>query len=439
VPTGRQPARVDVEGARCSDGCVGDQEELLQPKRPRLPRRIRLAALLLAVVAIAAGIAIRVWPRSTHPSVAAPPGTTSVPSAISPPTPETTTPPPWPTAPGACNSDAELSIVSSRPASEHTGIRVLLGGNRLRTVDFDTARITAMSQVRLRPDEFVTGLIASSQTYAFTTVCMTGQSRLLRIDADGSASAVTLPDSMAAALADDGHMWAVAAPKNPNASAYLIPLAGGRRVRLPVGFFPDAITRGVLVGNVATAEPTTGSLLLVDATTGRVRANLGTGWPLAVGGGLVVWTKGCDPPSDKPCTFHRTSVTGGPTASYRLPRPAFDGVISPDNRLIALTLERPAPDTRFEGHPIPPSDIAVLHLDTGRLEIVPGIEVPAKIFPGRAFSADDRWLVIALDAGPKTRLLAWRSGLTQPYESKPIAGPTMEAPPVLVLLTHADR
>jgi len=290
-----------------------------------------------------------------------------------------------------------------------------------------------MSQVRLRPEEFVTGLIASKQTYAFTSVCMTGQSRLLRIDADGSASTVTLPDSMAAVLADEAHMWAVAAAKHPNASAYLIPLAGGRRVRLPAGFFPDAITRGVLVGNVATAEPSTGPLLLVDAATGRVRANLGKGWPLAVGGGLVVWTRGCDAVHDKPCTLHRTSVTAGPTANYRLPRPAFDGVISPDKRLFALTLERPARDTRFEGHPIPPSDIAVLHLDTRRLEIVPGIEVPAKIFPGRAFSADSRWLVIALDAGPKTRLLAWRSGLAKPYESKRVAGPIMDPPPILVL------
>jgi hypothetical protein len=413
---------------------VGDEDELLQPGRSPLPRRIRLAALLLAGLAIAALIAIRVWPRSTHPSVAVPPATTAIPSATSLPTPETTkTPPEWPTAPGACNSDAELSIVSSRPSSERTGIRALLGGNRLRTVDFDSGRVTTMSQVRLRPEEFVTGLIASKQTYAFTSVCMTGQSRLLRIDADGSASTVTLPDSMAAVLADDAHRWAVAGPENPNASAYLIPLDGGRRVRLPPGFFPDAITRGVLVGNVATAEPTTGSLLLVDATTGRVRANLGKRSPIAAGSGLVLWTQGCEGDRDEPCTLYRRFVTGGLAASYRLPRPAFDGVISPDGRLIALTLERPARDTRFEGHPIPPSDIAVLHLDTGRLEIVPGIEVPAKIFPGRAFSADGRWLVIALDAGPKTRLLAWRAGLAKPYESKMIAGPTLEPPPILVL------
>jgi hypothetical protein len=88
----------------------------------------------------------------------------------------------------------------------------------------------------------------------------------------------------------------------------------------------------------------------------------------------------------------------------------------------------------------------VLHLDTGRLEIVPGIEVPAATVsapassPGMAFSADGRWLMIALNAGQKIRLLAWRSGLAHPYESKPIAmqimdlgGPGSSLPPILVL------
>src|SRR6266536_1899458 len=99
---------------RCSDGDVGDEEELLQPARPPLPRRMRLAVLLLAVLAVAALVAIRVWPRSTHRPVAVPPGTTSIPSAVSPTTPETTgTQPPWPTAPEACGGVADLPIVSS--------------------------------------------------------------------------------------------------------------------------------------------------------------------------------------------------------------------------------------------------------------------------------------------------------------------------------------
>jgi hypothetical protein len=76
------------------------------------------------------------------------------------------------------------------------------------------------------------------------------------------------------------------------------------------------------------------------------------------------------------------------------------------------------------------------YLDTGRLEIVPGLEVPADWFPpplGMAFSADGRWLMIAINAGPQIRLLAWRPGLAHPYESKPITGPVISDVPILVL------
>jgi hypothetical protein len=101
------------------------------------------------------------------------------------------------------------------------------------------------------------------------------------------------------------------------------------------------------------------------------------------------------------------------------------GVLSADGRLLAFTLERPALDPRHarqdpryeQGHPIPPADIAILHLDTGALYVAPGIETPAKMRPALAFGTDGRWLVMALNAGTKTRLLIWRPRLTYPYES----------------------
>jgi len=82
--------------------------------------------------------------------------------------------------------------VSSRPPAEHTGITVLLGGNQLRTVDFDRGRVTAIAQARLHAGEFVIGLTTSSQTYAVTAVCPSPGAgrrlRLLRIGADGSVA-----------------------------------------------------------------------------------------------------------------------------------------------------------------------------------------------------------------------------------------------------------
>ena len=397
---------------------------------------MRLAVLLLAVLALVALIAIRVWPRSTHPSAAVPPRPTSVPSAVSPSTPETTrTPPLWPTAPEACGGVAELPIVSSTAAKERTGIKVLLGGAGLRTVDFDSGHAAPLPRSPLRPGEFVYDLISASQTYAATGGCASRQPRVLRIGADGRAS-VLVPSvpSNETVLADGPHAWGVTYPDEQHPNGLLIPLDAGKRVRLPPGFWPNAITDGVVVGTVQ-STPGHSSVLLVDATTGHVRANLGNGSDPAAGHGLVLWTEGCDFVGDKPqpCTAHRRSVTGGSTTSDRLPRPAATGIVSRDGRQVALTLEHADPDPRYQPVIPLPNDIAVLQLDTGVLEIVPGIESPAKMSPGLAFSADGRWLVIALDAGSKTRLLAWRPGLAHPYESTSIAGKGLGMAPIAVL------
>jgi hypothetical protein len=222
-----------------------------------------------------------------------------------------------------------------------------------------------------------------------------------------------------------------------------MPVDGGSRVRLPAGLSSNLITDGVIVGDGA-ASPGTSSVPLTDAATGRIRDNLGPGQPIAVGHGVVIWAVGCDVSSDKPCTLHPRSAAGGATTSYHLPRPPCCGVLSPDGRLVAFSLERATQDPRYRtGHPLPPSDVAILHLDTGRLEIVPGIELFATtplVSPGLACSADSHWLIVALDAGSKTRLLTWQSGPAQPHESKPIPGPNLEnPPPVVVLPSHTSR
>ena len=428
---------MDAARSRCSDGLVGDEEELLEFGRTPWPGRVRLAALAVAVLVVAALITIRVWPQSTHRPAVGPPATT----AISPSTPQTTRATlPWPTAPGACNSDVDLPIVTSTPPSGHTGITVLLGGNQLRTVDFDSGRATAISQARLRQGEYVVDFPTASKTYVEVTTCGAARARTLRIDVDGTISNVALPGSVDTVLADGADAWGVVPPSPPSADntpGYLIALDGGRRIRLPTNFYPLASVSGVILGSAAG----TGALLLVDAATGHVRGDLGKGELVAVGDGLVLWTIGCDPSSDKPCTLYRRSVAGGTTSSYRLPRPPGlpIGVLSPNASQVGFVLERAGQDPRYDiGHPIPPTDIAILHLDTGRLGIVPGIEAPAKIPPSLAFSADGRWLLIALDAGSKTRLLAWRSGLAHPYETTPIAGQGLGAPPIAALPLHTN-
>jgi hypothetical protein len=77
--------------------------------------------------------------------------------------------------------------------------------------------------------------------------------------------------------------------------------------------------------------------------------------------------------------------------------------------------------------------VVIMHLDSLQVHVVPDVEVPAKSAPGLAFSADGNWLVIAVNAGTATRLLAWQPGLDQPYESTPVPGTVAGTPSVVAL------
>jgi hypothetical protein len=260
-----------------------------------------------------------------------------------------------------------------------------------------------------------------------------GGARLLRLGPGRGTQAVRLGDDASAVFSDGTSTWVVGFPSSDRTSGYIRRLGYGRHVALPAGFGPNGVTGGVVAGNLGSVAAGGGSVLFVDAATGEIRANLGQGQVLAVGAGVVVWTDPCDPISRRPCPAHWRSVRGGRTSHYRLPRPtAFSsGVVSPDGRTVVFTLERANPDERYlEGHPFPPSEIAVLHLDTDRLELVPGVELPAKSAPGFAFTPDSRWLAITLNAGTRTRVLLWRPGLAHPYETASVPGLALSPPAI---------
>jgi hypothetical protein len=63
---------------------------------------------------------------------------------------------------------------------------------------------------------------------------------------------------------------------------------------------------------------------------------------------------------------------------------------------------------------------------------------PRKCQRDLAFSADGRWLVMALNAGTKTRLLARRPGLIHPYESTSITGLVWNPQAIVVLPPRAS-
>lgn len=353
-------------------------------------------------------------------------------------------PAPWPTAPGACDGGALLPIVSSAPAAQRTGIKALLGGDRLRLVDFDSGHVTILPDAVVRPGEYAAVLAGDPITaYATTPSCNeTSPYGMLRISIDHRVSVIRSIGPTQSVLADRNRAWIVTYPADADHPyGTITPVPRGPLVRLPAGFYPSAVVSDTVVGMLQpdpSAPPTW--LMLVDARTGRVRARLEQAVsPLAAGADQVLWTGGCEEGDTKPCMLRRRSITGGATAGYSLPRAACCGVVSPDGTAVALLLQRATTDPRFESHPLPPSDIAVMHLDTGRLEVVPGIELPAKSSPGLAFATGGGWLLIALDAGQRTRLLAWRSGLRLPYETTAIRG-LVRAPPTLVIAAQStDR
>ncbi|HEY3561353.1 MAG TPA: hypothetical protein VGL05_28005 [Kribbella sp.] len=416
---------------------MDERDELLEVGRAWSWRR-RVGVWLLVVAAALALIVVRVRTGSESQQRLAVPSTTpSIPTGT---TSAATSPKPWPTAPGACGAVALVPMVSSTAPRERTGIKVLLGGDRVRLVDFDTGRATPLPDAVVRPGEYAVLLSGNPLTaYATTGPCgETDSNGMLRISNGQQVIVIRSIDDTEGVLADRDRAWIVSYPTDPDSRATVTPADGGPTVRMPAAFYPSAIVSNTVVGVLEpdpAAPPT--RLLLVDVRTGRVRARIDrAGWPLAAGFGQVFWTTGCQMGEGNPCTLHRHSVTGTSTATYPLPRTACCGVVSPDGKKLALLLQRATTDQRFsDSHPMPPSDLAILNLTTGQLNVVPGIELPAKSQPGLTFTADGTWLVVALDAGQKTRLLAWRPGLQKPYETTPIPG-LVRGPPTLVTTTQ---
>jgi hypothetical protein len=405
-----------------------DAEELLESGRPRPSRRRLVTALTLAALA-GAGVLIAHARSGSSPGrpqgVASGSASKSVSgsSSATPPQPVRPAPRAWPTAAGACGATPELPIVTSTAPRERTGITVLVGSAGVRRVDFD-AGTDAVVRTGMDPGEYVWDLVSATDSYALTSTCGPGRQRVVRIGAPGGATPAPL---YGAILSDGTHAWLAAAGDGPHSHGWLQPLDGGRRVTLPAEFFPSDVTGGVLVGAMDSR------IVSVDLRTGAVRGLLGVGDYVTAGAGTVLWTEGCDLTLDRPCSLLRRSVGGGGTTRYRLPRPPSWGgaALSADGTRLALTLQRAAADPRFANtHPLPPADVDVIDLGTGAVQRVPGIEIPPKSALGLVFSADGKWVVAALDAGDRIRVLAWRPGLTRPYETRAVPGAVYAAPAV---------
>jgi hypothetical protein len=308
-------------------------------------------------------------------------------------------------------------------------VAVLVGGTALREVTPGGALSRPLpglpSQGRV-----VTKLISGpGADYAFVDPQCSGYLWVYRIVAGAAHRLGTAAFDL---LGGPHHGWAVTYRRH----TLLTPLNGGRTVTLKAGTDPVADTAAGLVVDYHPRAGRPGAIELVDPTTGALVRRLARGSPLGAAAGVVlVSLPGCGAPlTNRRCTLESIGLTTGrPTATFTLPAgrvPVSDAVFSPSGAVAAFQLARARPDPRFPtGHP---ADVAVLHLNTGRADIVPGLELPPGTGAGLAFDPTGNWLLATVSEGDHGELLAWRHGMPGPALMTSLPGPLMTAPPLLV-------
>jgi len=284
----------------------------------------------------------------------------------------------------------------------------------------------------------VTTLVAGpGAAYAFDVPCVdsTASVRVYRIAAGAAHRLRITADAL---LGGPHQAWAVTYRAH---STVLAPLNGSRRLTVKTRTQPVAGTAaGLVVTAFHAGRPDTVELL--NSRTGALLRRLAEGSSLgATGHVLLVSLHDCGAaPARRACTLEELNLTTGrPTATVELPagRALVSGdvagpVFSPDGTLAAFQLARAGSDPRFAAASRAlPSDVAVLNLRTGRLDIVPGLELPPLTWAGLAFDATGSWLLATVSEGGYGELLAWRPGMPGPALVSSLPGPLVGPPPLL--------
>jgi hypothetical protein len=341
----------------------------------------------------------------------------------------------WPAALGACGSPAYLPQIRLAAHDANVHVTLLVGGTALRQVTPGHAVVRALPGLRDH-GLVVTKLVAGPDAdYAFVDPRCSGYLWVYRIAAGVARLLDTPADDL---VGGPHHAWAVTYTPH----TVLTPLNGGRKVTLKARTEPVADTAD---GLVVAHRPRTGrpdTIELVDPDTGALLRRLAKGSPVGAAGHVVlVSLPGCGAPlTHSRCTLESIDLrTGRPTATLEMPAgraPVSGAVFSPGGTAAAFQLARARQDRRFRtGSPFPPADVAVLHLRTGRLDLVPGLELPPETGAGLAFDATGSWLLATVSEGDRGALLAWRQGMPGPALVTSLPGPLMAPPPLLPALS----
>jgi hypothetical protein len=411
---------------------------------PRPPRWVWVVAGVAALAVLAGVVVARTGAH--HAAVSSrPKSPAAAPAPLrGPPVPAERSAARWPSAAGACGSTVDLPRVHL--ARQRAGVhgRVLAGGTGVRRVTLGGAVSGPLPGL---PEHgwLVTNVVAGpGAAYAFDVPCFSSSAsvRFYRIVAGAAYRLRVTADAL---LGGPHVAWAVTYRPRAVRTQALTP--GGRAPTFKSNIALVADTAAGLV--VMAYHPPAGrrhTVELVDPNTGAVLRRLGGGSPVgAAGHVLLVSLHGCDaPPAHRTCTLESVNLnTGRPATTVGLPAgrvpvsgdlasPAF----SPDGTLAAFQLARARPDPRFAAaFPGPPSDVAVLHLRTGRLDIVPGLELPPGTWAGLAFDPTGSWLLATVSEGNRGELLAWRQGMPGPALVTSLPGPLLGPPPLLPATT----
>lgn len=382
----------------------------------------------------------RATASSAHPVQTAPPAATADGQQV------TEELPGWPKAQvGVCGGPGgPLPILTSRPLTEPTGVRLTIGGYGIRTVDLDSGVVSSKPQVALRDGNVVQDRRTLGSTSYLLVGSCGGTNRVLSY-APGRP-ATNLSSNLAAEQlfgggADGVWMATFAAPASAALQVQLVRLDRPGAVLLPPDSFPLALSgHRVVCEQLSPYGLGMTTLVVFDTRLHRVVRDLGPATSFTTSRTTVLWTSQlCSAASD--CQLRSYDVRTGISTirGYALPVESAlnSGVLSPDGKRLAFQLPRLESDPRFAiSLPGNPSDLVVLNLQSGVLEPVPNLELPPGTTVGLTFSNDSRWLVTAVTGDQGSRLLAWRSGLTQPLAS-PAKLPGPIADPVPFLLTAA--
>ena len=398
----------------------------------RPPPRWVWAIVGVAAVAVLAGVVVgRARPhRAAAPSHSRTPSSSTLPSHGARAR-EAGSAAPWLSAVSDCGAPVYLPRIHL--ASQHARVHgtVLVGGTALRQVILGRAVYKALPGLR---DQglLVTKLVSGPGVdYAFVEPRCSGYLWVYQILPGAAHRLGTTADDL---LGGPGDAWAV----TYRAHTVLAPLNGGRIVTLKKSADPIADTAAGLVVLDSPGAGRAGTTELIAPDAGALPRWAAKGYPMgAIGQVALVSLPGCRASLTKPaCTLRRIDLeTGRPSATFELPAgrvPVSDAVFSPDGTTAAFQLARARQDPRWATGPPFPSDVAVLHLDTGSLAIVPGLELPPGIGTGLAFDATGRWLLVTVSEGDRGELLAWRRGMPGPALITSLPGPLMAAPPLLL-------